>query len=89
MLLLPMASVKTAISLDADLLERIDAAARESDMPRSRLLAEAAEEFLRRRENARLLARLNHVYGTDSGDEEAELRRRWRPLYRRVVEGEW
>jgi metal-responsive CopG/Arc/MetJ family transcriptional regulator len=84
-----MASVKTAISLDADLLERIDAAAREGAMPRSRLLAEAAEEYLRRRENARLLAQLDRVYGADAGEEEAELRRRWRPLYRRVVEGEW
>lgn len=84
-----MASVKTAISLDADLLERIDAQARASDVPRSRLLAQAAEEYLRRRENERLLEQLNSVYGADGGEEEAALRRLWRPRHRRMAEGEW
>lgn len=88
MVLTGMASVKTAISLDADLLERIDAAARESSVPRSRLLAQAAEEYLRRRENERLLERLNSVYA-DDGEEELALRRLWRPRHRRMVEGEW
>lgn len=89
MLLLPMASVKTAISVDSGLLQRIDSAARELDLPRSRLLARAAEEFLQRLDDQRLVAALDRAYGADPGAEEAELRRQVRPRHRSLVEGEW
>lgn len=88
-----MGVVKTAISLDADLLRRIDAVARELDEPRSRVLARAAEDFLGRLETRRLRERLDLAY-TDEVRERAEpvekaekaLRRE---KHRRLVEGEW
>lgn len=46
-------TVKTAISLDAPLLKQIDAVAAELHMPRSRLLAKAAREFLLRHQNVK------------------------------------
>lgn len=88
-MVLQMPSAKTAISLDRRLLDRLDAAARELDLPRSRLLARAAEEYLRRHENQRLLTRLNRVYGEDGGEEERALARRRRGAHRRRVEGDW
>jgi hypothetical protein len=48
----------------------------------------ASSDRRRARDDARLLARLDRAYGADGGEEEAELRRRWRPLYRRVLEEE-
>lgn len=70
--LLPITVIKTAISLEAGLLGRIDEVARELDVPRSRLLSQAATQFLERYDNAHLLARLNcrarrwpHGWGTD------------------------
>ncbi len=86
-----MASVKTAISLDRELLEQIDAVARESGEPRSRILASAAREYLRNRENRRLMEALNCAYSPGEADEvrqapERELRRR---KHRELVEGEW
>jgi|TARA_B100001971_G_scaffold172204_1_gene164767 metal-responsive CopG/Arc/MetJ family transcriptional regulator len=42
-----MSSVKTAISLDADLLERVNAVAENLNVSRSRLFVRAVEEFNR------------------------------------------
>lgn len=84
-----MASVKTAISLDALLLEQIDALAAELKMPRSRLLAQAAEEFLRQHENAKLLADLNRAHADGPTPEEVDMQRKWKSQYRHRLEGEW
>jgi len=84
-----MATVKTAVSLDGSLLERIDDLAEELELPRSRVIARAAEEFLKRRESRRLLEELNEVYADEPTPEEMELQRRMRALHREVVTGEW
>ncbi len=84
-----MSSVKTAISLDAPLLKQIDAVAAELRMPRSRLLAEAAREYLLRYQNARLLDALNQAHASGPTDDEIERRRAWKRQHRRRVEGEW
>lgn len=84
-----MTAVKTAISLDSELLERVDALAEELDLPRSRVLAQAAEEFLCRRESRQLLSRLDQVFGAEVPEEDQELRERRRERHRRLVEGTW
>lgn len=84
-----MANVKTAISLQKSLFERADALARELNVSRSRLIALAVEEFIRRYENQQLLEKINSAY-EDSPDpvEQARLRS-MRRQHRRIVEGEW
>lgn len=82
-------SVKTAISLDAPLLQQIDAVAAELGMPRSRLLAEAAREFLLRHQNAKLLNALNEAHAKGPTEEEIEQRRAWKRRHRQRIEGEW
>ena len=79
-------ATKTSISLDETLLERIDQAARELDLPRVRLLAHAAEEFLTGRENRKLLEQLVRAYSDSPSAEETELRRRHGNRYRRAAE---
>lgn len=85
-----MSVIKTAISLDEELLRRVDAVARELDEPRSRVLARAAEDFLRARESRQLLARLDRAYGAGAAEvresPERELRR---ARHRELLEGEW
>lgn len=81
-----MAATKTAISLEDTLLARIDRVARELELPRSRVLAQAAEEFLSRHENAALLARLNEAYADESTEEEKEGLRIMRAKHARVAE---
>ena len=82
-------TVKTAISVDKPLLERIDRAARAMGIPRSQLLATAAQELLDRQDNARLLALLNEAHAAGSTRDEVEQRRQMRRRQRRRVEGEW
>jgi metal-responsive CopG/Arc/MetJ family transcriptional regulator len=84
-----MASMKTAISLDPPLLKRIDDAAAELRIARSRLLALAAEEFLRRYDSERLLAELNRAHAEGPTAEEVERRRAWKRQHRQRVEGQW
>ena len=82
-------TTKTAISLDESLLERIDQAARELRLPRSRLLARATEEFLTEHENRKLLERLDRAYSDHPTAEEVGVRGGHRRRHRRAVEGSW
>jgi predicted DNA-binding ribbon-helix-helix protein len=84
-----MPHVKTAISLEKLLLHRIDDVASDLGMPRSQLLARAAEEFLRRYESAKLLAALNEAHAEGPDAEEVERRRAWKYRHRRQVKGSW
>ena len=84
-----MATAQTAISLDALLLSQLDAAAEELGIPRSRLLARAAEEFLRRHRNAKLLTALNRAHADGPTREEVELRQALKKRHRARLEGEW
>ena len=59
-----MSSVKTAISLDAALLERVNAVAENLNVSRSRLFVRAVEEFIQGLENKNLLKSLNAAYGS-------------------------
>ena len=61
-------TIKTAISLDDVLMERVDALARETGLSRSRLFALAMRGYLERYENQRILESLNEVYGEPSAE---------------------
>ena len=84
-----MATVKTAISLRKPLFERADALAHQMNIPRSRLFAQALEEFLERHDSQELLERINAA--CEEGLEPSE--ERWlnaaREGHRPLVEGEW
>ena len=84
-----MSTVKTAISLQRSLFERVDELAQELDIPRSRIFAMAAEEFIQRFENRKLLEAINEVY-EEILDRDEELHRdRMRHQHRKLVEGQW
>jgi metal-responsive CopG/Arc/MetJ family transcriptional regulator len=65
-----MPKVKTAISIDGDLLEETVNLAQEMDVPRSQVVSLALEEYIRRYRNKQLLAQINEAYsdGSDSED---------------------
>ena len=64
-----MATVKTAISLQEYLFEQAEAIAAEMKISRSRLIAIALEEFIRRHQNRILLEKINAAYGDISDPE--------------------
>jgi metal-responsive CopG/Arc/MetJ family transcriptional regulator len=83
-----MAIVKTAISLDASLFEEAECAAREMQMSRSRLYALALRDYLRRRENRRIIEELNEVYAEEPTEEDKAYLRGMRKLYAKTLEPE-
>ncbi len=66
-----MPSVKTAISLERNLFLRAEEFANSQKVSRSRVVALALEEYLRRQENLALLERINASYD-DTPDPEEE-----------------
>ena len=83
-----MASVKTAISIERELLGRIDRRAEELKVSRSRFLADAAEGALLRAESRAMLARLDEVHAEPETEEDREVRRAMLRKQRRRLEGE-
>lgn len=57
-----MKKIKTAISVDDNLLEETAAIAQELDISRSRVVSLALEEYIRRYRNQQLLAQINEAY---------------------------
>jgi metal-responsive CopG/Arc/MetJ family transcriptional regulator len=84
-----MPNVKTAISLQKPLFDELETLARQMKVSRSRLLALALEEFIRRRENQQLLETMNQAYEDAPDPVEQTRLRKMRRLHRKIVEGEW
>ncbi len=84
-----MTSVKTAISIQKSLFEKVDDLAREMNVPRSRVFVMAVEEYLQRHQNRQLLAEINRAYEDEPAPKEAEYLERMRRQQGRVVREEW
>lgn len=65
--------MKTAISVDDALMEEADEAARDLGLSRSKLIADALREYLRKRRGKRITQQLNVAYSKVSGVEERRL----------------
>jgi hypothetical protein len=81
--------VKTAISLGAETFARVDALAREKNVPRSRIFALAVEEFLARHDARSLMAALDRAYKEPPTVAEKRWLRSTRRKHRQLVAGEW
>lgn len=81
-----MAKVRVAVSVERALAQRADDAARRWGTPRSRLYAQALEEFLTRAENRALLKGLNDAYADFPDAEESATLKGIRTLQRPTVD---
>lgn len=84
-----MGNIKTAISLNKPLFEQIEALAREMHVSRSRLFVLAAQEFLERHKNRKLLQAINDAYDDMPTAEEDELLAKMRDRHSEVVNERW
>ena len=84
-----MTSVKTAISIQKSLFEKVDNLAREMNVPRSRIFTMAVEEYLQRHQNRRLLAEINRAYEDEPSQAEREYLERMRRQQKKAVKEEW
>jgi len=65
-------SVKTAISMQEELLIEVNRVAEELKVSRSRLFVLAVQDFIKKRENQKMLAQINDAFG-DGPDAEEEI----------------
>ena len=84
-----MPTIKTAVSIDEALFERVDAVANELAIPRSQLFALAVEEYILQYENQKILEALNAAYDDSPDANEKDHLDRMRFKQRDIVEGEW
>ena len=84
-----MTTVKTAISIQSSLFDRVNDLAEELQMPRSQLFTLAVEEFIKRHENRGILEALNDAYADAPDPAEETLREGMRRQQRQFVEGQW
>lgn len=77
--------IKTAISLEQSLFDELVRVARSMQVSRSQLLAEAWAEYLERRHNHELLARIDEAYADGPDDTEEAVLRHARRQHRRIA----
>lgn len=83
-----MGGVKTAISLDEELFNKVNKLANDLHVSRSRLFTIAVKEYLKKQENQSLLAKLNEAYGDYPDDEEKKVSQSMRAKHSKIIEQE-
>ncbi len=83
-----MAGVKTAISLQKDLFDQVNNLAKEMHVSRSRLFTLAVEDYLKKNESRKILAKINAAYDDIPSEEEARIAQAMRRKQRKNVEAE-
>jgi metal-responsive CopG/Arc/MetJ family transcriptional regulator len=82
-------TVKTAISINSELLEQADEAARRMGLSRSGLFSLAIGDFLERKRREHILFRLNEVYADGIDRAEKRLLKGIKAKVRRTVKEHW
>ena len=84
-----MSSVKTAISVEKSLLDKIDETAKRLSLSRSRFFAVAAKNYLHYIETQELIEKLNEVYGDGLDDMEIKTLKGMKTVMQRHAEDGW
>jgi metal-responsive CopG/Arc/MetJ family transcriptional regulator len=80
-----MSGVKTAISLDEELFDKVNKLAHELHVSRSRLFTIAVKDYLKKQENQALLAQLNDAYSDHPNDEERKISTSVKAKHRKII----
>lgn len=84
-----MQNIKTAISMQKPLFDQAEELARTMKVSRSKLFVLALQDYIERRKNRELLARINAAYEEPDDATEKKVLQAARRRHRRLVEGEW
>jgi Arc/MetJ family transcription regulator len=82
-------TMKTAISLDGDLLQQADKTAKQMGLSRSRLFALALRDYLRRNQQQQLVEQLNRVYAGKPDLPDKQITRRMKHKFRATIKDRW
>ncbi|MDO8721214.1 MAG: ribbon-helix-helix domain-containing protein [Syntrophales bacterium] len=83
-----MPGVKTAISLDEELLLKVNRLANDLHVSRSKVFTLAVRDYLKIQENQSLLAQLNEAYEDFPSGEESEISKSMRIKHSKIIEQE-
>lgn len=81
-------AVKTAISLNESLFEKVETLTQELNISRSRLFAIAVQEFIERHETRRMIAAINKVQDEYTDDEDRAIQRAIQEYHRKHMRDE-
>jgi metal-responsive CopG/Arc/MetJ family transcriptional regulator len=83
-----MPNVKTAISIEKPIFDQVNDLARNLNISRSRLFVMAAQEFIQRHANMKLLQTINDAYD-DLPDMDTKIVDKMRPRHLKMVRDQW
>ena len=83
-----MPGVKTAISLDEKLFDKVNKLANELHVSRSRLFTLAVKDYLQKQENQTLLTQLNDAYADHPDEEERKISSSMKSKHGKIMEQE-
>lgn len=83
-----MPGVKTAISLDEKLFDKVNKLANELHVSRSRLFTLAVKDYLQKQENQTLLTQLNDAYADHPDKEERTISASMKAKHGKIMEQE-
>jgi metal-responsive CopG/Arc/MetJ family transcriptional regulator len=81
--------MKTAISLEGDLLNQADRAARKMGVSRSRLFSLALQAYLRAQQQERMVEQLDRVYTVDPDTADSRTAKAMKAKFRSTLKDRW
>ncbi len=84
-----MANVKTAISIEEPLFEKVNELASEMAISRSHLFSLAVQEFIQRHKNQKLFDSINSAYSDMPDQDEKTLQTQMRARHLELVKDQW
>jgi len=81
--------MKTAISVEGDLLTQADQTARTMGLSRSGLFSLALKDFLKRRQQEEIVEKLNRVYGRETDPSERRTVAKMKEKFRATIKDRW
>lgn len=84
-----MGTIKTAISIDSNLFEKINKLSEEIKLSRSQIFSQAVKYFIERKNNLELVRRINRAYPDVIDEDEKELLESSKHKYAEIIEEEW
>ncbi len=84
-----MAAIKTAISIDENLFNKINKLSEEIKLSRSQIFAQAVEYFIERKNNLELIRKINMAYSDVLDNDEMDVIEKSKKKYKEVIKEQW
>ncbi len=81
-----MPKIKTAISIEEPVFEKINILAKNLNVSRSYIFSQAAKEYIQRHQNIEILKQLNEAYNDHQAD---SLVKKMHSKHKELVEDQW